>query len=47
MLDNTPQNLKRWIQDAQSIKVGAKMPTFSGLSDADAEQIATYLQSLR
>ena len=46
ILDNTPQNLKRWIQDAQSIKVGAKMPAL-GMSDADAEQLAAYLQSLK
>jgi cytochrome c oxidase subunit II len=46
MLDNTPQNMKRWIQDAQAVKIGAKMPTL-GLSDSDAEQIAAYLQSLR
>ncbi len=46
VLDNTPQNLRRWIQDAQSIKVGVKMPTLR-ISDVDAEQIAAYLQSLR
>jgi cytochrome c oxidase subunit 2 len=47
VLDNTPENVKRWIQDAQSVKIGAKMPSFPSLSDSDAAQIAAYLQSLK
>ena len=47
VLDNTPENMKRWIRDAQSVKVGVKMPSFPSMSDSDAEQLAAYLQSLR
>ena len=46
MLDNNQQNMKRWVQDAQSLKVGSRMPSL-GLSDSDAEQIAAYLLSLK
>jgi cytochrome c oxidase subunit II len=46
MLDNNPQNLKRWLQDPQGVKTGAKMPNL-GLSDADAEALSAYLLSLR
>jgi len=47
VLDNTPENLKRWIRDAQSVKVGVKMPSFPALTDSDADQLASYLQSLK
>jgi len=46
ILDNTPENLKKWIRDPQEIKVGSKMPNL-GLSDQDAGLLAAYLQSLR
>jgi cytochrome c oxidase subunit 2 len=46
MIDNTPQNLKRWLQDPQGVKVGSKMPNL-GLSDQNAELLVTYLRSLR
>jgi cytochrome c oxidase subunit 2 len=46
ILDNTPENMKRWVQNAQAAKPGNLMPNL-GLSDADATAIAAYLQSLR
>jgi cytochrome c oxidase subunit 2 len=47
VLDNTPDNLRRWIRDAQSVKVGVHMPSFPSLSDSDLDQLVTYLQSLK
>jgi cytochrome c oxidase subunit II len=46
VMDNTPDNLKRWVQNAQAVKPGNLMPNL-GLSDADATALAFYLQSLR
>jgi len=46
ILDNTPQNMKRWVQNPQGVKVGAKMPNLN-LTDADATAIAAYLLSLK
>jgi cytochrome c oxidase subunit 2 len=46
MMDNTPQNLKRWLQDPQGVKVGSKMPNL-GVSDQNADLLVTYLRSLK
>jgi cytochrome c oxidase subunit 2 len=46
MIENTPQNMKQWIQHPQEVKVGSKMPNLN-LTDADATAIATYLLSLK
>jgi cytochrome c oxidase subunit 2 len=46
ILDNTPENLKQWIQANQSVKVGNKMGN-QPLNDADATAVAAYLSSLQ
>ncbi len=46
VLQNTPDNLAAWIQDAQQFKPGSYMPKFR-LSDADARQLAAFLEDLR
>jgi cytochrome c oxidase subunit II len=46
MLENTPENLQRWIQHPSQIKVGTKMPDL-GLSDQDVRDIAAYLLTLK
>jgi cytochrome c oxidase subunit 2 len=43
---NTPENLRRWIRDPGAIKPGSKMPAM-GLSDADVNAVAQYLETLR
>ena len=52
VLENTPENLRRWIADTQAVKLDSKMPVFAQsaggkLSDDDIDKIAVYLESLR
>ena len=42
VLDNTPDNLRRWIVDPQALKPGAAMPRL-GLSEQDAQDVAAFL----
>ena len=44
--DNTPGNLRRWLANPQQIKPGCLMPDFH-LSDADAQSLAAYLETLK
>ena len=44
-VENTPQNLARWIQEAQSIKPGALMPDLT-LSGDEVAALVSYLESL-
>jgi cytochrome c oxidase subunit II len=46
MIENTAENLRRWIADPQSIKPGCLMPAF-GLSERDQDLIVDYLLTLR
>jgi cytochrome c oxidase subunit 2 len=43
---NTPENLRRWIQDPSVIKPGSKMPAM-GLNDPDLDAVTLYLETLR
>jgi cytochrome c oxidase subunit II len=43
---NTPANLRRWIQNPNTIKPGSKMPAM-GLSDPDLDKVTQYLETLR
>jgi cytochrome c oxidase subunit 2 len=45
-LDNTPENLARWLKNPQQIKPGCKMPDF-GLTDDQVAQLVAYLKELR
>jgi cytochrome c oxidase subunit 2 len=45
-LTNTPQNLSRWISDAQSVKPGALMPPIP-LDGPDLDAVVAYLESLK
>ncbi|HEX2850101.1 MAG TPA: cytochrome c oxidase subunit II [Acidimicrobiales bacterium] len=45
-VDNTPDNLRRWITDSQSIKPGNLMPPVP-LSRDDADAVVAYLESLK
>ena len=43
---NTPENLRLWVRNPDSIKPGSKMPAM-GLSDQDVNAVASYLETLR
>ena len=43
---NTPETLRRWVQDARSIKPGVQMPPFS-FSGNDLDALVAYLGSLQ
>jgi mono/diheme cytochrome c family protein len=45
LLANTPQNMRDWILHPQKIKPGDAMPNM-GVSERDAEDMVTYLESL-
>lgn len=59
VLENTPENLRRWLANTQEVKLDSKMPVFSAdaidpttgkpgpLSDEDIDALATYLESLK
>jgi cytochrome c oxidase subunit 2 len=46
LLDNTPQNLARWLKDPQQLKPGCQMPNFN-LTDDQVTQLVAYLEGLR
>lgn len=47
VLDNTPENLQRWIRSAQSVKPGVLMPSYTNLSDEDVRALTDYLEGLK
>ncbi len=59
VLENTPENLRRWLANTQEVKLDAQMPVFSKnavdpktgkagpLTDEEIDKIATYLESLK
>ena len=44
--ENTPQNLRLWIQNPDAIKPGSLMPAMK-LSDADLDALVRYLETLQ
>jgi cytochrome c oxidase subunit 2 len=46
VLENTLDNMARWIRDAQAVKPGCNMPAM-GLSPKESRQIAVYLEGLK
>ena len=44
--DNTPENLRLWIQNPDAIKPGSLMPAMK-LSDAELDALVRYLETLR
>jgi cytochrome c oxidase subunit 2 len=47
VLDNSAQNLARFIKDPNAVKPGALMPSFQTFSDDDLEALAAYLDGLK
>ena len=46
MLENTPQNLRRWIQHPRQVNPHTAMPE-QGVTDRDASDMAAYLYTTR
>ena len=46
ILENTPENMDRWLRDPASIKPGALMPNLQ-LAEEDVRSLAAYLSSLQ
>jgi cytochrome c2 len=46
VLDNTPENMKRWLQEPQTVKPGSAMPSL-GLTDAEAANLTAFLETLK
>jgi cytochrome c oxidase subunit 2 len=46
ILDNTPENMERWLRDPTAIKPGALMPNLQ-LAEEDVRSLAAYLLSLQ
>jgi cytochrome c oxidase subunit 2 len=47
VLENTPENLRRWVQNAQGVKPGVLMPSYTTLPAQDIDALVAYLQSLK
>jgi cytochrome c2 len=45
-LQNTPENLRKWVEDPQGVRPGTAMPDM-GVTDEDARDITAYLYTLR
>ena len=46
IVNNTPENLRRWLHNPQQVKVGAKMPNFK-FTDEQVTQLADYIETLK
>jgi cytochrome c oxidase subunit 2 len=46
VLDNTPDNLRRWLRNPQEVKPGVEMPNFE-FTDQQVNELTAYLETLR
>jgi cytochrome c oxidase subunit II len=46
IVDNTPENLRRWLRDPQQVKIGVKMPNFK-FTDEQITELADYIETLK
>lgn len=46
IMDNTPQNLHRWLADPQKVKPGVLMPDFK-LTDEQVNELVAYFETLK
>jgi len=46
VLENSTENLTRWLKDPQAVKPGCKMPNFK-LSETNLKQLVAYLETLK
>ena len=51
VLENTPENLERWLKQTDQVKEGVYMPNYytmdPGLTDEQVDELVAYLQSLK
>jgi cytochrome c oxidase subunit 2 len=51
VLENTPENLERWLKETDRVKEGVYMPNYytmdPGLTDEQVDELVTYLLSLK
>jgi cytochrome c oxidase subunit 2 len=47
VVDNTVETMRQWLRNAGRIKPGVLMPPFQNLSEADLNDLADYLESLK
>ncbi len=45
VVQNTPENLRKWVADPDSIKPGSRMPAMH-LNDRDLDVVTAYLTTL-
>jgi cytochrome c oxidase subunit 2 len=46
-IENTTENMEKWIRDAPAVKPGVLMPPFHALSDREVANITAYLENLK
>lgn len=46
IIDNTPENLHRWLADPQKVKPGVLMPNFN-LTDEQVKELVAYFETLK
>ena len=46
VVDNTPENMKRWLQEPQKVKPGSAMPSL-GLTDTEAANLTAFLETFK
>jgi cytochrome c oxidase subunit 2 len=47
VLQNTPENLTRWIKNAPAVKPGVFMPVYNQLNDEDLRNLVAYIEGLK
>jgi cytochrome c oxidase subunit 2 len=47
VVENTPDNLSRWIKNVQDVKPGVLMPAYQTLPDDDLRALVEYLEGLK
>jgi cytochrome c1 len=46
IMDNTPENVAKWIKNPEAVKPGVNMPTL-GLTAEELNELVAYLESLK
>jgi cytochrome c oxidase subunit 2 len=46
-IENTTENMEKWIRDAPAVKPGVLMPPFHALSDREIADVTAYLENLK
>ena len=45
-MDNTPENLRRWLADPHKVKPGVLMPNFN-LTNEQLDELVAYFETLK